>query len=313
MGVDALHALQYTQPENMSKAVVLWSLLAVLLALATGITVWLLWKSPSPAVNPLTAPVAIGTGLVEGSQTPRHFEAASVVLWNTETGHLEFQQDAFVRRPIASLTKLMTAMVALDLGIPWDKSGGINVDEYGLGGNLLLHPGEEVSIRDLFNASLLGSANNATRAYVRLLGVDNAEFVRAMNRKAIALGLEQTQFADVTGLSDRNVSTAYEIARLAEVAWRDYPEIATATAQREYNFTIRTSGRAHTIRNTNMLIHEERLVVTGSKTGYLDSARYCLAVQGSGNAAHLLAVVLGSPSQEMNEADIYTLLTRLIP
>lgn len=234
--------------------------------------------------------------------------AASAALWDTQEQRLVYHYNAFERRPVASLTKLMTAMVALDYGMAWDKEMTIAPTEYGRGGNLLLHPGETVTIQDLFNASLVGSANNATLAYVRGLDIDSTEFVRAMNRKAIELGLEQTEFTDVTGLSPQNLSTAYEVARFSEAAFRQYPAIAAATSQAEYVFSVGGSGREHRIGNTNKLVADKHDSFGGSKTGYLDEALYCLVVTGQGTWQNRIAVVLGSPSQERNELDTFSLL-----
>lgn len=240
------------------------------------------------------------------------FRAASAVLWDSEAGAIRFEQNGFKRRPIASLTKLMTAMVALDHGINWDQEATIELREYGPGGNLLLHPGESVSLRDLFHASLLSSANNATRAYVRALGIPEEEFIREMNRKVVQLGLEQTEFADVTGLDGGNISTAYEVARLAEAAF-GYEEIARATSLKEYTFIVGGSGREHTIRNSNKLITEGDEPVSGSKTGYIYEARYCLVMRGANGADGRIAVVLGSPSEAENLADTKRLLHLTTP
>ncbi len=289
----------------MRKSTLFFAALAMVFATMTGLVLrHVLRHEPiSPTVQGATE---VGSQPTKPSEPV--LEAASAVVWNTEKEEIVWQQKAFERRPAASLTKLMTAMVAIDQGIPWEQSATINPDEYGVGGNLLLHSDETVTMRDLFTASLLGSANNATRAYVRTLGVSEEEFVRRMNRKAITLGLEQTYFTDVTGLKATNVSTAYEIARLAEVAFRDYPDIARATAQAEYSFAVQGSGRVHTIKNTNRLVTDHLLAVTGSKTGYLDEAKYCLVVQGNDTLQRLLVVVLGSSTQESNEAQVYKLL-----
>lgn len=289
----------------MRKSTLFFAALAMVFATMTGLMVRHVVRHEP--ISP-TVQGASDVGVAPVSNEQPVLEAASAVVWDTEKQEIVWQQNAFERRPAASLTKLMTAMVALDHGIPWEQSATINLDEYGPGGNLLLHAGEAVTMRNLFTASLLGSANNATRAYVRALGMSEEEFVRRMNRKAIVLGLEQTYFTDVTGLKATNVSTAYEIARLAEAAFRDYPDIAKATAQAEYSFAVIGSGREHTIKNTNRLVTDHLLTVTGSKTGYLDEAKYCLVIQGSEAAHHLVVAVLGSPAQAVNEEQVYKLL-----
>jgi D-alanyl-D-alanine endopeptidase (penicillin-binding protein 7) len=163
-------------------------------------------------------------------------------------------------------------------------------------------------MKDLFNASLLGSANNATLAYVRQLGITQEAFVQEMNRKAITLGLEQTEFTDVTGLSPENVSTAYEIAIMAHHAFTNYPEISQATSQKEYAFTVRGTAREHTIKNTNKMVQEGSLEVIGSKTGFLYEAGYCLVIEGAGKYKGIVAVVMDTPSEDAQFVEIDRLL-----
>lgn len=281
--------------------------------LLLGTTSWIGWKAwhyqPRLSVPQVGgASVDIGLNLSETHTSDRQFDAAGVVLLDTTDNSILFQQGAFDRRPIASISKLMTAMVALDYGMPWDKEADIQLEEYTQGGRLLLFNGEKVTMRDLFNASLVGSANNATLAYVRQLGIPKEEFVRAMNRKAVELGLEQTEFYDVTGLNPNNVSTAYEVAIMAKAAFEKYPEIAAATTQKEYFFKVSSSGREHTIRNTNKLISELGDGSGGSKTGYLYEASYCLVMAGGGELGSRIGVILGSPSEQGNFGDMRRLL-----
>ena len=296
---------------HMHKSTLFFACLAIVFALTTaGVTYRLLSEKQSGGALVGGAGLELGLPSSEKTKETSDFRAASALVWDTNTKQIRFEQMGFERHPIASLTKLMTAMVALDHGVPWDQSAGIELDEYVQGGQLLLHPGEMVSMRDLFYASLMSSANNATLAYVRVLDIPEEQFVQEMNRKAVTLGLEQTEFTDVTGLDVGNISTAYDVARLAETAFRDYPEIARATSQKEYSFVVGGSGREHTIRNSNKLITEAGEAFAGSKTGYLYEARYCLVVQGSGETGGKIAVVLGSPSESENLADVGELLHR---
>lgn len=236
-------------------------------------------------------------------------ESASALLWDSEAQVIKYEVNGFERRPIASLTKLMTAMVALDFGVDLDQAMTILPEEYRIGGRLVLAPGESVTMRDLLHASLMGSANNATLALVRGTGVDEAEFIRAMNRKAIELGLEQTEFVELTGLDFHNISTAYEMAKIAESAWRDYPIIAEITSKIKYQYIVGGSGREHTIVNTNNLMVDYGYELAGSKTGYLYEAGFCLAVRKA--ADHdLIAIVLGAPSEWDSMSDARTLLER---
>lgn len=304
---------------NRLRVSVILALISTGLLAALGFTARELWRAGGAApLLPHSADVGYGWPVFEKDSRTQQFDARSVILWSPGEQRILFEQNAFERRPIASLTKLMTAMVALDYGINWEQEADIKLAEYGLGGQLLLHPGEKVTMRDLFNASLVGSANNATLAYVRTLAIPPQEFVQAMNRKAIQLGLEQTTFVEVTGLDPGNVSTAYDMARLAAHAFSEYQAIAAATSQPEYTFKVSSTaglasrmageGREHTIRNTNKLISDEGMRFGGSKTGYLDEADFCLVVQYDNHGAPAVAVILGSPSEQFYFADMKRLM-----
>jgi len=294
----------------VAKSTIVLAIVCVGLCATLGLVAWQLVKYAQNPGVPLAGGSSFNLGLpdLKPEDDVSLVSAESALLYDINNGGILFEQNGFERRPIASITKLMTAMVALDHGIPWDQTADIQSEEYVQGGRLLLHPGEHVTMRDLFNASLLGSANNATLAYVRQLGMPKEEFVRRMNRKAIELGLEQTEFEDVTGLSPRNVSTAYEVAVIAKTAFSQYPEIAAATSQAEYKMVVGESGREHTIRNTNKLVSEWGDAASGSKTGYLYEAKYCLVMQGAGESADKIAVVLGSPSENSHFSEVKQLL-----
>ncbi len=294
----------------MHKATLWFACICIILAAGTGLAVWKLIHTEGASI-PLEGGSSILLGLPGSTtkdSTDTSLQAKSALLYSIETNSILYEQGAFDRRPLASITKLMTAMVALDHGIKWNTEANILPNEYVQGGELILSPGETVTMKDLFNASLLGSANNATLAYVRQLGISKDAFVQEMNRKAIALGLEQTEFTDVTGLSPTNVSTAYEIALMAHHAFTKYPEISQATSQREYTFTVRGTGREHTIHTTNKLVLDNELEVVGSKTGFLYEAGYCLVVEAAGKYKNMVAVVMDTPSEQAQFVEIDRLL-----
>ena len=299
---------------SFPRSTLLWAGITMLLAGITGAVVWYtISYTPTNPTPKVEGSLNLGIPGLVTQTTEGQFLARSALVYDTSSESIVFEQNGFERRPIASLTKLMTAMVAIDHNIPWDQEADIALNEYVIGGQLLLHPGEKVTMRDLFAASIVGSANNATLAYVRQLGIPEEEFIREMNRKAIELGLEQTEFTDVTGLDVENVSTAYEVARLAEVAFTQYPEIAKISSMNEYPITFRGSGRQHAVRNSNKLVSDNGTVFTGSKTGFLYEAGYCLVVRGSGATEHRIAVVLGSPSENQHFADIQRLVSLSLP
>lgn len=296
---------------RIPKSTWLLALATIGLACVTGLVGWAAYRYVPAKPHPQVGGTSLRFGLPGLSEQERSSDlsAKSALVLDTSDDSIAFEHNGFERRSIASITKLMTAMVALDYRIDLNYEGTILPQEYVTGGQLLLHPGERATMRDLLAASLVGSANNATLAYVRELGIPSDEFVRQMNRKAISLGLEQTEFTDVTGLDPNNVSTAYEVARMAEVAFTQYPIIAELTSQPGYEFVAKGTDRHHVIKNTNKLISEWGDVLTGSKTGYLYEAEFCLVARGSGESEHHIAVVLGSPSEFDHFNDIKRLLS----
>lgn len=245
-----------------------------------------------PADIPVSHPSVLGAS----PAAPLTAAHAAVVI-DAETGNILVEQHAFEPRPLASLTKIASAMIALDHAPDLTRQVTVLPDEYTLrGGNLRLQAGETVSFKDVLFAGIVGSANNAAYALPRLLGVSDNEYAREMNRKAVALGLETVRFTDAAGFQPENVGSAYDMARLAAEAFAHYPLIAEAAATREYVIIAEGSGREHVIRNTNRQLSELDPRVE-SKTGYLDEALFCLVLTKHVDGKRLVAVVLGHPSE----------------
>ena len=212
-------------------------------------------------------------------------------------GHLFlFSQRADETQPIASITKLMTALVFLDHNPGWDKIYKIVADDHVEGGRLNLFLGDEVKVKDLFYTSLVASDNGATLALVHSTGLNEADFVSEMNQKAKKLGLAKTSFVDPIGLSDSNVSTAREVAFLAQAAL-DRAEIREATTRPSYEFKT-LLGRQKKVESTDYLLFDSRqgsLQVLGGKTGYTDKAGYCFVGRlKDASGREVISVILGS-------------------
>lgn len=199
-------------------------------------------------------------------------------------------------QPIASITKLMTALVFLDNNPGWDKIYRITPADKVEGGRLNLFPGDEVKLKDLLYTALVASDNGATLALVHATGLSPQEFVAKMNAKAAELGLHQTSFEDPIGLSDNNVSTAREVALLAQAALKR-EEIRQATIKREYAFKTE-GGLEKKIESTDNLLYDsgqDSLQVLGGKTGYTDKAGYCFVGRLRGaNGQEVISVILNS-------------------
>ncbi len=203
--------------------------------------------------------------------------AARSVAILSDDGHVWLSaKDANRRQPLASITKLMTALVFLEHNPGWEQTYTIKRDDAVEGGKVNLFLGETVSVKDLFYASLVASDNGATLALARVTGLSDEDFVAAMNQKATDLGLMQTAFVDPIGLSNNNLSDAKDVARLAQVALNQ-PDIAAAAVLPVYSFNTQ-QGVAKHLEATDWLLDGELpdgLQALGGKTGYTDLAGYC--------------------------------------
>ena len=206
--------------------------------------------------------------------------AQAAIIADKSTGLILWQKNPNDVRPIASISKLLTALVFLDNDPGWHKEVVIQQSDYREGGRIYVYNGEKIMVKDLFNASLVASSNNATVALARFTGLTPEEFVWAMNDKAAQLGMVNSKFFEPTGLDPANVSTASDLIKLAKAAL-SRPEIIQATTQSEYTFNVLNANRTYTLKNTDQLLNSYLKIAAG-KTGYLDEAGYCLKGAGEG-------------------------------
>jgi len=232
--------------------------------------------------------------------------ARSAIVLDPATGEVLFSKDADRPTPIASLTKLMTAMVFLEQRPDLLQNVEVTRGEIYGGGHTQLRNGEDVMLGDLLHMSLMCSDNVATRVLARESGLEGAEFLGEMNRKASELSLEHTRFVEFTGLDEHNVSTATDVARMLQAA-ADHEMIRSITTSRSYDFT--TERRAHHIVNTNRLLYG-RYEILGGKTGFISEAGYCLATWVRSEGRDMIAVVLGAPTNATRFADVVRLVNK---
>lgn len=182
--------------------------------------------------------------------------------------------------PIASITKLMTAMVVLDARLPPDELITVTQDDVDTlrGSASRLPVGWTLSRGDLLHLALMASENRAASALARTYPGGTRAFVDAMNQKARSLGLANTSFQDSTGLHSGNVSTALDLAKLVCSAY-SYPAIREMTTSPKYEVRSRRSGRMRIFGNSNRLIHNRMWDIGLSKTGYITDAGFCLVMQ----------------------------------
>ena len=239
--------------------------------------------------------------------------AKSVLVTDAKTGKVLYEKNSREVRSIASLTKLMTALVFLDHNPGWSSEIKIAEADYRDGGIRYLIAGEEVSVRDLFYASLISSSNEATAALARSTGLNNDDFVKAMNDQARQLGMTNTTFTDVTGLSNDNKSTAADLVIMSQAAFLN-EDINRAASLETYNLNIINKNLTRNIKSTDKILNQSfglndnTYQVEVGKTGYLAAAGYNFASRVGDNLGRkILAVVLGSENINSRFADTKSL------
>ncbi|MBI5077110.1 D-alanyl-D-alanine carboxypeptidase [Candidatus Falkowbacteria bacterium] len=237
--------------------------------------------------------------------------AGSALVIEKNTGDVVFEKDAEKVRSIASLTKLMTALVFLENNPGWGKAVVLEKSDFVGGATLWLKKGDKVKVKDLFYAMLVGSKNNATMALVRASGLSKEKFVETMNIKARNWNLKDTIFYEPTGLDEENVSTAEEMAKIARAAFGQM-DILKATTVKEYKVKAINRRAAVIVKNTSGKILKRDLYITGSKTGWTDEAGYNLVTQAKTADRELLALVLGGKKMAKDYEDVYQLLKKYL-
>jgi D-alanyl-D-alanine carboxypeptidase (penicillin-binding protein 5/6) len=230
--------------------------------------------------------------------------APSAMLADLDTGQVLLQKDADSRRPIASLTKIMTALLVLegsdpsevatvaeDAVIPVDDRRGISA--------LGLEVGEEIGVEDLLYALLLQSANDAAIALADHVSGSVARFVKRMNARAEQLGMARTRFRSPNGLDDRGYSTARDLATLTRAAMAT-PGFARVVST-EFDSIPAPDGTQRHIQNRDVLLWLYP-GATGVKTGYTSRAGYCVVATAERDGRRLVAVVLGAPGDAFSDA-----------
>jgi len=197
--------------------------------------------------------------------------------------------------PIASLTKLMTAMVTLDAGLPPDETITIDMDDLDFvkGSHSRLRMGAELPRSEMLRLALMSSENRAASSLARTYPGGSRAFVAAMNAKAAALGMAHTRYADSTGLSAQNVSTANDLALLVGAAAK-YPQIRDFSTTGSHFVEVQPTGQILGFNNTNNLVKNGQWDIKLSKTGYIREAGKCLVMLATIASKPFVIVLLDS-------------------
>ncbi|QSE75431.1 D-alanyl-D-alanine endopeptidase [Aeromonas media] len=222
-------------------------------------------------------------------------KSASALVMDINTGKTLYQKNPAQVRPIASLTKLMTALVVLDARQNLNQTLTIDQNDR----DNIKHTysrvrfGTKVSRRDALHLALMSSENRMASALARHYPGGRSAFIRAMNNKARQLGMRNSRFYDSTGLSTRNVSTARDLAKLIAAAYRQ-PLIRQFSQDTSKEMRFSTPAYSLMFNNTNPLVKNPDWDVRLSKTGYTDEAGRCLLMRAKPDHQELAIVLLNS-------------------
>ncbi|MBN2319944.1 MAG: serine hydrolase [Acidobacteria bacterium] len=229
--------------------------------------------------------------------------STAVIVQDQNTDEFLLTKKAEAVMPIASITKLMTAMVILDSGI--NMGALITIQESDKDklrySRSHLYVGTRLSRMQALLLALMASENRAAHALARTYPGGKEEFVRAMNRKARSLGLSETRFEDSSGLSGENVSSAQDLCSLVNAAYR-YPLIRTFTTRKE--FILKNGRRNLRFVNTNSLVRRNGWDIGLSKTGYIQESGRCLVMQAQLKHRPVVIVLLNASGNSTRINDV---------
>ena len=227
------------------------------------------------------------------------------IVVNQNTGEIIYEKNADVRASIASLTKLMTAMVVLDSGLDLNKEIKLtkaDIDRVKRTTSRL-PIGTKLTRYELLKAALISSDNRAAFALSRSYPSGRKGFINAMNVKAIQLGMQNSQFRDPTGLDKRNISTAKDLLKLVRAAYQ-YPVIRDLTTTPSESIKIGRKRNSIGFNNTNPLVRKGVWDIGLSKTGFIRESGRCLVLQTIINDEPIIIVLLNSYGKLTRFADV---------
>jgi len=273
-------------------------------ALVAGLLVAVVLLSLGPPVD--ASPTAPSTQLsgatikpvfLDGEPSPPKITAAAAILVDMDSGELLYSRNAEKRLPMASTTKIMTAMLALE-SLKLDAKVRVSARaEAEPGSKLWLEAGEVLTVEQLMYALLVASANDAAVALAEAAAGSVSDFVKRMNEKAKELGLTNTHFANPNGLNDeKHFSSAKDLATLARYAMQN-SVFRRIVGTRAYTIPWPGNDTPRKLKNGNVLLGQLGWV-TGIKTGSTPYAHYCLVASGNKESVPLVAVVLGAANDK---------------
>ena len=253
-------------------------------------------SEPVVAARPSFA-TALG---LRGQHDDLSLKSSVAMVVNQDTKEVYFEKNSSVSLPIASITKLMTAMVVLDSKLPLDDTIVINADDVHIYRTSRLAGGTVLTREEALLLALMSSENRAAYTLGRNYPGGIPAFVDAMNRKAREIGMTHSHFADPTGLMSENVASAEDLTRMLGAAYQykmirefsTWPDLTMVIAKRPQKFL-----------NTNRLVRAGDMNIGLQKTGFINAAGKCLVMQARVNNTPLLLVFLDSVGAQSRFAD----------
>jgi D-alanyl-D-alanine endopeptidase (penicillin-binding protein 7) len=242
--------------------------------------------------------------------------AQSVLVFDQASGQPLLAKNATMQTPIASITKLMTAMLVLDAALPLDERITLTSADRdtlkGTGSRLAI--GATYTRGQLLHLALIASDNRAAHALGRTYPGGLDRFVDTMNRTARALGMHDTVYVEPTGLSSSNRSTAFDLAKLADYAYQNYPEIRQISSTGHYTLGTqrvvvkkrhksKVYYRTVAFNNTNRFTRAEDWHIGLSKTGFINEAGHCLVMQAQVAQRDVIIVLLDATGTNRRAGD----------
>jgi D-alanyl-D-alanine endopeptidase (penicillin-binding protein 7) len=253
-------------------------------------------SQPVVAARPSFA-TALG---LRGQHDDLSLQSSVAMVVNQDTKEVYFEKNSSVSLPIASITKLMTAMVVLDSKLPLDEAIEINADDVRSYGASRLAGGTVLTREEALLLSLMSSENRAAYTLGRNYPGGLSAFIDAMNRKAKEIGMTHSHFADPTGLKSENVASAEDLTRLLNASYQ-YKMIREFSIWPDLTMVI--AKRPHKFLNTNRLVRAGDMNIGLQKTGFINAAGKCLVMQARVNNTPLLLVFLDSVGTQSRFAD----------
>jgi D-alanyl-D-alanine endopeptidase (penicillin-binding protein 7) len=254
-----------------------------------------------PGESAVSARPSFATALgLRGQHDDLSLQSSVAMVVNQDTKEVYFEKNSSVSLPIASITKLMTAMVVLDSKLPLDENIVINADDVNIYRTSRLAKGTVLTREEALLLALMSSENRAAYTLGRNYPGGISAFIDAMNRKANEIGMTHSHFADPTGLKSENVASAEDLARLLSASYQykmirefsTWPDLTMVIAKRPQKFL-----------NTNRLVRTGDMNIGLQKTGFINAAGKCLVMQARVNNTPLLLVFLDSVGTQSRFAD----------